>query len=113
MGKLARDLKEHGLLVIGLKFSDWLVRFFLRITKQARLSEARPNPEVLAVGPALPGSEGMVLFFGGVSRSIHVIECDPGEFVSELSRRWQEKHPVAEGTGGEFVPPPETEMPAG
>ncbi len=113
MEKLARDLKEHGLLVLGLNFSDWLVRFFLRITKQSRLSEARPNNEVLAVGPAVNASEGMVLFFGGVSRNIHVIECDPSEFVLELERRWSEKHPALEGGKGEFVAPPEQEMPTG
>ncbi|MGI9114090.1 MAG: toll/interleukin-1 receptor domain-containing protein [Chthoniobacterales bacterium] len=112
MEKLARDLKEYGLLVIGLNFSDWLVRFFLRITKQSRLSASRANTEVLAIGPAAPGAESMVLFFGGVSRNIHVIECDPSEFVLELSRRWREKHPVTEAAG-EFTPPPEAEMPAG
>jgi len=112
MEKLARDLKEYGLLVLGLNFSDWLVRFFLRITKQSRLSESRANTEVLAIGPAAAGTESMVLFFGGVSRNIHVIECDPSAFVLELSRRWREKHPV-EQKQGEFVPPPEEEMPAG
>lgn len=112
MEKLARDLKEYGLLVIGLNFSDWLVRFFLRITKQSRLSDSRTNTEVLAVGPSAPGSENMVLFFGGVSRNIHVIECEPAAFVLELSRRWREKHPVVEDSG-EFTPPPEAEMPGG
>jgi hypothetical protein len=113
MEKLARDLKEHGLLVLGLNFSDWLVRFFLRITKQARLSEARANTEVLAVGPSTGSSEGMVMFFGGVSRNIQVIECDPSAFVLELERRWTEKHPLVEGGKGEFVAPPENEMPDG
>jgi TIR domain-containing protein/SIR2-like protein len=113
MEKLARDLKEHALLVLGLNFSDWLVRFFLRITKQSRLSEARANTEVLAVGPPVGPSEGMVLFFGGVSRNIHVIECDPSAFVLELERRWREKHPAVEGGRGEFVAMPEYEMPPG
>jgi hypothetical protein len=113
MEKLARDLKEHALLVIGLNFSDWLVRFFLRITRQSRLSESRTNTEVLAVERAAAGSESMVLFFGAESRNIHVIECDPSEFVLELHRRWREKHPVMEGERSEFLPPPESEMPAG
>ena len=111
MEKLARDLKEHGLLVIGLNFSDWLVRFFLRITKQSRLSEARANTEVLTVGPPAGLSEGMGRFFGGVSRNIHVIECDPSAFVLELERRWLERHPAVEGVRGEFVAPPEDKMP--
>jgi hypothetical protein len=113
MEKLARDLKEHGLLILGLHFSDWLVRFFLRITKQSRLSESRSNTEVLAVGMGREVSESMVLFFGGVSRNIQVVQADPAEFVAELARRWREKHPITEGTRSEFVPPPELEMPAG
>ena len=112
MEKLARDLKEHGLLVLGLNFSDWLVRFFLRITKQSRLSESRSNTEVLAVGAAGAIPESMVLFFGGVSRNIQVVAHDPAEFVAELARRWHEKHPVTE-TASEYVLPPELEMPKG
>ncbi len=111
MEKLARDLKEHGLLVLGLNFSDWLVRFFLRITKQSRLSESRSNTEVLAVGPDQVASENMVMFFGGVSRNIHVVSCEPTEFIAELARRWREKHPPADA--GEFAPLPEVEMPSG
>lgn len=111
MEKLARDLKQHGLLVLGLNFSDWLVRFFLRITKQSRLSESRANTEVLAVGPDDVAPESLVMFFGGVSRNIQVVPCDPVEFVAELGRRWREKHPAADA--GEFAPPPEPEMPSG
>lgn len=113
MEKLARDLKEHGLLILGLNFSDWLVRFFLRITKQSRLSESRSNTEVMAVGLAGAVPESMVLFFGGVSRNIQVVEANPAEFIAELGRRWRERHPVTEGTLSEFVPPPELEMPGG
>ena len=104
MEKLARDLKEHGLLILGLNFSDWLVRFFLRITKQSRLSESRSNTEVLAVGSAGAVPESMVLFFGGVSRNIQVVSADPAEFVAELERRWREKHPPEEGTIGGVCP---------
>jgi hypothetical protein len=53
----------------------------------------------------------MVMFFGGVSRNIHVISGDPREFVAELARRWREKYPVAEV--GEFAPLPDVEMPSG
>jgi TIR domain/SIR2-like domain len=113
MEKLARDLKEHGLLILGLNFSDWLVRFFLRIAKQSRLSESRSNTEVLAVGATGAVPESMVLFFGGVSRNIQVVAADPAEFVAELGRRWREKHPPSEGTVSDFVLPPELEMPKG
>jgi hypothetical protein len=113
MEKLARDLKEHGLLILGLNFSDWLVRFFLRIAKQSRLSESRSNTEVLTVGNTDTVPESMVLFFGGVSRNIQVVAADPAEFVAELGRRWREKYPPAEGTASQFVLPPELEMPKG
>jgi hypothetical protein len=42
----------------------------------------------------------MVMFFGGVSRSIKVIECEPAAFASELARRWQERHPSPVGPAG-------------
>lgn len=113
MEKLARDLKEHGLLILGLNFSDWLVRFFLRVAKQSRLSESRPNTEVLTVGGSGAVPESMVLFFGGVSRNIQVVAADPAEFVAELGRRWREKYPPAEGTASQFVLPPALEMPKG
>jgi hypothetical protein len=35
----------------------------------------------------------MVLFFGGVSKSIQVVECHPPAFVAELARRWRERRP--------------------
>ena len=99
MERLARDLKEHGLLVLGLNFSDWLARFFMRIAKQSRLSESRPHIEYLAEGPAEMLSQTMVLFFGGVTRNIHVVPCQPSDFIAELARRWQEKHPASAGHG--------------
>jgi hypothetical protein len=113
MERLARDLKEHGLLVLGLNFSDWLVRFFLRVTKQSRLSEPRANTEVLALGGDGKLPDTMVMFFGGVSRNIQVISTGPREFVAELAERWKERHPAIEGSEGQFVAPPELQMPSG
>lgn len=113
MEKLARDLKEHGLLILGLNFSDWLVRFFLRIAKQGRLSESRPQTEYLAEDPTGEAADSMVMFFGGLSRNIQVVNCDPTEFIAELARRWREKHPPNEPVEAAFVAPPESEMPAG
>lgn len=113
MEKLARDLKEHGLLVLGLNFSEWLVRFFLRITKQSRLSETRASMEVIT--KETNGSESMVMFFGGICRNIQVVSCEPAEFIAELTRRWFAKHPITVigSTKIESVPLPEHEMPRG
>jgi hypothetical protein len=113
MERLARDLKEHGLLVFGLNFSDWLVRFFLRIAKQSRLSEARAHTEYLAEGPAQHVPDSMVMFFGGISRNIQVIPCDPAEFAGELARRYRERHPEAARPAQKEDDKPGTEMPRG
>ena len=104
---LARDLHEHSLLVLGLHFSDWLVRFFLRTAKQRRLSEITDHVQYLAEGPrdALP--ESMVLFFGGLMKTVTVIPTTPASFIAELARRWRERHPAQAGADLRFVPLPE------
>ena len=48
------------------------------------------------VGPGVVGAGvigAAVMFFGGVNRSIKVIECDPAAFASELAQHWQERPP--------------------
>lgn len=90
-----REESGHGhcLLILGLQFSDWLVRFFLRATRQERLSTIRVHPAYLADGPGDRLPESLVLFFGAVSRDIHVMRQNPVGFCSELARRWKERHP--------------------
>lgn len=92
MERLGRDLKEHGLLFLGLHFSDWLIRFFLRVSKQEPLSTPRVQRAFLADGPDEFLPRSLVLFFGAVSRDIHVMNQDPVAFCSELTRRWQARH---------------------
>ena len=99
MKHLGNDLKSHALLLIGLNFSDWLTRLFLRVSRQDPLSRVT-LASWLADGPPGTVAQSMVMFFGGVSRSIKVIECDPAAFASELARRWQERHPSPIGATG-------------
>ena len=93
MERLGRDLKDHGLLFLGLHFSDWLVRFFLRVSKQEPLSTPRVHRAYLADGPGEFPSQSLVLFLGAVSRDIHVMRQDPVAFCAELARRWKGRHP--------------------
>jgi hypothetical protein len=107
------DLKEHSLLVLGLNFSDWLVRFFMRIVRQEKLSSST-NVDYLADGPdeLLPPS--MVLFFGGANENVQVIPCHPANFSAELARRWQERYPEGNDRAtGPVVVPPAAVMPNG
>jgi TIR domain-containing protein len=93
MKHLGNDLKSHALLLLGLNFSDWLTRLFLRVSRQDPLSRVT-LASWLADGPPGAVAHSMVMFFGGVNRSIKVIECDPATFASELAQRWQERHPL-------------------
>ncbi len=112
---LARDLAHPNLhfLVLGLGFADWLVRFFLRVARQSRLSTGLSRVDYLADGPTetLPGS--LVMFFGSVIKNIQVVPCDPREFVAELARRWTARHPdgIAPLAATSALPPPD--MPRG
>jgi len=99
MKHLGNDLKSHALLLLGLNFSDWLTRLFLRVSRQDPLSRVTLD-SWLADGPPGAVAQSMVMFFGGVNRSIKVIECDPAAFASELARRWGERHPPSVGPTG-------------
>jgi serine/threonine protein kinase len=99
MQLLGRDLREHGLLVLGLNFSDWLVRFFLRVSKQEPLSTLRVHRAYLTDAPDDFTPQSLVLFFGAVSTDIHVICQDPVAFCAELARRWKKDHPEEDRRG--------------
>jgi hypothetical protein len=113
MERLGRDLKDHGLLFLGLHFSDWPVRFFLRMSKQERLSTLRVHRAYLADGPGDFPPQSLVLFLGAVSRDIHVMRQDPIAFCSELARRWKAKHPVEQSASRQLLPATTAEMPRG
>jgi hypothetical protein len=90
---LVRDLKEHGLLIFGLHFSDWLVRFFLRVAKQTQFSEPRRivPPKYLVEGPQDVLPQSLVLFFGGTKENVYVVRCEPAAFATELAERWHSR----------------------
>jgi hypothetical protein len=113
MERLGRDLKEHGLLLLGLNFSDWLVRFFLRVSKQERLSRLRVHQAYLAEGADDFSPPSLVLFFGAVSRDIHVVRQDPVCFCAELARRWHARHPDGLQAAKAALPTATPEMPRG
>jgi len=110
---LARDLHQHSLLLLGVNFSDWLVRFFLRTAKQRRLSQITDHLQYLAEGPQDSLPESMVLFFGGLTKTVTVIPSTPSAFIAELARRWRERHPVAAGVDPRFIPLPERSIEPG
>jgi hypothetical protein len=88
---LLRVLKNRSLLLIGAPFGDWIVRFFLRVAKQGRLSELKNTADYLADSPHLLG-EPMVFYFDKVIGSPRIISTEPAAFAAELRRRWAEKY---------------------
>jgi TIR domain-containing protein/SIR2-like protein len=104
---LLAELAEHHLLVIGEHFSDWLARLFLRTTKGRKLSQYQDFTEILA-DSRTSRETALVTFLSHFSTHTRIF---PGggavEFVSELHRRWRERHPAAATPAKTpFVPPP-------
>lgn len=110
---LFHELEHSHLLIIGGTFSDWLTRFFLRMTKRRRLSDPRDVSEVLADSHSF-GDERLVQFLHKVSVRTRVVD-GAAAFVDELHRRWTERRgPSTSSTSAASQPvrftPPEREM---
>src|SRR5579864_734106 len=64
------ELKNKNLLILGENFPDWLARFFLRSTRQGRLS-LTSTMEILA-DSRLQNDENLVLFLQRFSRNTRI-----------------------------------------
>ena len=107
---LFRVLKSRHLLLLGAPSEDWIVRFFLRVARQQRLSD-RDQHDYLADQPASLG-DPMILFFDQAVRATRVIAGPPAEFVETLERAWREKYGAA-GSDEEFLQRMPAETPRG
>jgi len=86
------ELQGNNLLFIGCPFPDWLARFFIRIAKSRQLSAQRGESEIL-VDEKLAHDRNLVLFLENFSYGTKIASMNPAGFVSELHRRWMERHP--------------------
>ena len=105
-------LRDNHLLLIGLHFSDWLARFFLRVAKPGRLSDPRDVLEIVA-DRDMNRDRDLVLFLQHFSSRTQVFPGDAVAFVDELWRRWRARNP--EALAGPQTPaiPPADLMPEG
>jgi len=114
VNNLSKDLEKHGLLLIGLGFSDWVTRLFVRFVQGQPgrpppiiplLADAAPlvqpsianangksSHTIKSQSPASSAQEPLVMFFRASTQSIRVIRHCPMEFVRELVGKWQETH---------------------
>lgn len=111
--KLFFELEHNHLLLIGVNFSNWLARLFLRMAKRKRLSDPRDVTEVLADDHTSKDAR-LVAFLQQVSVRTRVV-AGAEDFVAELYRRWHERQPQSTATAASDAPqrflPPAREMP--
>ena len=113
LNHLAQDLRERSLLLLGLSYSDWLVRFFLRTAKQKRLSRLDGELQYMAEGPRDSLDPGMVLYFDRLTKHISLIPASPAAFIVELATRWRARNPRTEDKKPLMDLPPARVLPPG
>jgi len=87
--KLLLDgLGSHSLLIIGSGYSDWLARFFLRVTKRERLLLARRKTDFVA-DARLRDEVGLKSFLKQFNAGTKVFESEASDFIDELAERWE------------------------
>ena len=86
-------LRSHHLLFIGCELPDWLVRFFLRLTREGRVSATRASETL--IGAAMPDQSGLVAFLDHFSPRTTFLDAKPVEFVRQLEERWQTQKQLA------------------
>ena len=100
--QLFDELRTRHLLFIGVRFSNWMFRFFLRALHGTRLGEDTGQVIVLT-GETVRRDASLAGFLREVSRRVWIYE-DGGaaEFMRELRQRWHSAHdePMTTSTGG-------------
>lgn len=112
--QLFTALTDNHLLILGETFSDWLTRLFLRALRASANQKIRlrdnSRKNDFMVDADTPHDRNLVLFLRHFSSRTRVYQAGGAiEFVDELWRRWQERHPQVV-TGERQIPPP-PEMP--
>jgi len=105
-GIFLAELRNRNLLLVGCNFPDWLQRFFLRVTNQARLS--KEDRRAWLIEPLRP-EESLTCFLRLYSKETTILsQTSPADFVAELHQRW-----MAESGGVLQDSRPEEEVPQG
>ena len=94
--RLFDELNQAHLFIIGCSITEWLARFFLRISRRERLLLARGKTDIVA-DSRVREDAGLVLFLQQFKTGTKIF---PGggalEFVNELHERWTARHPTQE-----------------
>lgn len=92
---LIARLKESHLLLMGVGFPDWLLRFLLRFARSKPLWDSRSIMEVVADNVRYQKDFALFLHHFSPQQSRFFTDGTPVDFVRELHRRWFERNPAA------------------
>lgn len=94
--RMLTEIRDRNLLLIGCNFPEWLSRFFIRLSNNERLSRNdRPKKEFLVERELIRNKMGAI-FYERFSENTRLYPDSAKSFVSELVRRWTERHPADE-----------------
>jgi hypothetical protein len=96
-------LRTHHILFLGCALPDWLLRFFLRMTREGRVSATRPSETL--IDSAIPDQSGLVAFLDHFSPKTTILDIDPVSFVQELEQRWQKRKHNSPPPSAQELPP--------
>jgi hypothetical protein len=105
-------LRNKDLLLIGSPFHDWIVRFFLRVAKGKRFSEARDQGRLDYVADEPAGiAPPTIFFYQQQVGSTRIIPGDPRAFAGELARQWRERY--SQSVQGDIIQRMSDDLPRG
>ena len=94
--RLFDELNQAHLFIVGCSLTEWLARFFLRVSRRERLLLARGKTDIVA-DSRVRDDAGLVIFLQQFKTGTKIF---PGggalEFVNELHERWTARHPKPE-----------------
>jgi len=94
--RLFDELNQAHLFIIGCSITEWLARFFLRISRRERLLLARGKTDIVA-DARVRDDAGLVLFLQQFKTGTKIFAGGGAlEFVNELHERWKARHPKDE-----------------
>jgi hypothetical protein len=94
---LNEAIRDRHLLVLGLSFADWLLRFFVQVIKRQRLSDLAGTELFVAENLRKTQRHRVVIYFSRLTERIRIVPTDPRDFIAQLYQRWRRCHPAPPG----------------
>ena len=95
--RLTEAIRDRHLLVLGLSFADWVLRFFVQVIKQKRLSDLAGTELFVAENLRRTRRHRVIIYFSRLTQLIRIVPSDPRDFVAQLYQRWRMRHAAPSG----------------